>query len=354
MNNQRQEGKRLPYRYYDIYGFLIAVEDSISGPFEDEYRRFRMDNHDSERKIDLLVRRTDKVQKLPTKLLADSKGILLPFGENGNEVLCDEGVGAGFIFNMVEPFINWKDKCFMHAGAVSKNGRAMIFPAALDTGKTSTVMQLLQKGYDYLSDEWVVLDRKAIAYPFPKKIHIINHNLEGDKAMVLRAMNGNHVKYYLYRWYFRLWLLLYRHFPVRRVRALLGFFRPILFQDIQELLPDVNIGQPSSISHIFFLQRAQVTEIAIDEMDSDEVARRMAFWNLFEKREFIKEYYLYASTMNKHNSRIEGMLDHEMGIMRQAFQNARVFGVSLPDKSLYKETYRQLAAKVDNLFNLRD
>ena len=339
------------YKYYDIYGFLIAVEDELSGPFETEYRRFRVDGVKPERQPDLLVKRADNSQALPTRLLADTKGMLLPLGERQSELLCNEGIDAGVIFNMAEPFISWADKCFMHAGAVSKNGRAMLFPAALDTGKTSTVMQLLQKGYDYLSDEWVVLDRKATAYPFPKKIHIINHNLEGDKAMVLRALKGNYAAYYLYLWYFWIWLLFYRHFPVRRVRALLGFFRPILFQDIQALLPDIVIGQPSVISHVFYLQRAKVADITIDKMDSGEVARRMSFWNQFEKREFIKEYHLYAATRNVRNAMIERMLDHEMGIMHDAFSKAKVFRVSLPEDSLCKATYQRLAAMVDDLFH---
>jgi len=347
---EKQKGRQ--FRYYLIYGFLIAVDQAFSAPFEAEYSRFRLDTGGTHQP-DLLITRANGCEALPTRQRGAKNGMLLPLGEGDTELICDDGVAADFVFSMAEPCIAWDDKCFIHAGAVSKNGRAMLFPAVMDTGKTSTVMQLLHRGYAYIGDEWVVVDTNAKAYPFPKRVHIINHNLEGDKAMVLRALNGNHAAYQLYLWYFRIWLLFKQHFPVRRVRSLLGIFRPILCCDIQALLPDVTIAQPAAISYVFYLQRANVADITIEEMDGGEVARRMASWNQFEKREFIKEYHVYAATGIKPNHRIEGMLERETGIMRAAFRNAKVFKVSLPDSMLSKETFRQLAAAIDSLFNSR-
>jgi hypothetical protein len=65
------------------------------------------------------------------------------------------------------------DFIFVHAGAVARDGRAILLPAAMESGKSSLVLALLQRGYRYLSDEYGALDPvTARAYPFEKRVAI--------------------------------------------------------------------------------------------------------------------------------------------------------------------------------------
>jgi hypothetical protein len=59
----------------------------------------------------------------------------------------------------------------LHAGAVSRNGAAVLFPAPSGAGKSTLVAGLVQRGFDYVTDEAVAIDpRDATADAYPKPI----------------------------------------------------------------------------------------------------------------------------------------------------------------------------------------
>jgi hypothetical protein len=59
----------------------------------------------------------------------------------------------------------------LHAGAVARDGRALIISAAPDSGKTTLTAGLVAAGFSYLSDEAVLLDpRTGFVHPFPRAL----------------------------------------------------------------------------------------------------------------------------------------------------------------------------------------
>jgi hypothetical protein len=58
----------------------------------------------------------------------------------------------------------------IHAGAVSYKDRAVVFPAPMDTGKTTLVGALVCAGFDYLSDEAALIGMDGTLFPFPKPL----------------------------------------------------------------------------------------------------------------------------------------------------------------------------------------
>lgn len=66
-----------------------------------------------------------------------------------------------------------RDFLFLHAGAVARNGAALLLPARMDSGKSSLVTALLRSGWDYLSDELGSVDPvTGKIYAFPKLISL--------------------------------------------------------------------------------------------------------------------------------------------------------------------------------------
>lgn len=66
-----------------------------------------------------------------------------------------------------------RDYLLLHSGAVAKDGGAVLLPAKMDSGKSSTVVALLEAGFSYLSDEFGAIDPVTMrAYPVPKAIHL--------------------------------------------------------------------------------------------------------------------------------------------------------------------------------------
>lgn len=57
----------------------------------------------------------------------------------------------------------------VHASAASWRGRGLVFPAPMDSGKTTLVAGLVRAGFDYLTDEAALFDAEtAELHPFPK------------------------------------------------------------------------------------------------------------------------------------------------------------------------------------------
>lgn len=61
-------------------------------------------------------------------------------------------------------------RVFIHAGAVSWKGRAIVIPAQSFQGKSTLTAELVRRGALYYSDEYAILDRSAMVHPFPKKL----------------------------------------------------------------------------------------------------------------------------------------------------------------------------------------
>jgi hypothetical protein len=162
---------------YDIYGFVLAVDEGMKKAFDLEYWRFATKKA---KKVDLFVRKTEK-KGLPVKLRMDTKGISLPFARGDKTVWYEPGVPGDWVLYTIEPFLRWKDKCFLHCGAVEKDGAAIVFPAASGVGKTTMAMYLTGKGYSYLADDWLIVGQDGMAYPFYKTVHVFDYNLKDKR-----------------------------------------------------------------------------------------------------------------------------------------------------------------------------
>jgi len=66
----------------------------------------------------------------------------------------------------------------LHSAGVTKEGLSYIFPAYGGTGKTTTCMSLLQKGYNFLGDDLLLIDAVAgRVYPYPRPLHVFTYNI---------------------------------------------------------------------------------------------------------------------------------------------------------------------------------
>jgi len=59
---------------------------------------------------------------------------------------------------------------FVHAGVVGWHGRAIVIPGTSFSGKSRLVRALVRAGATYCSDEYAVLDRRGLVYPFAQPL----------------------------------------------------------------------------------------------------------------------------------------------------------------------------------------
>lgn len=94
--------------------------------------------------------------------------------------------------NVIDPVLQLKlagqGLSVVHASCVSKDGNAYLFPARSGGGKTTIALNLVQRGYRYLGDNFIILDRgEAISYISP--LNIATYNLAPIVRDSLTARN---------------------------------------------------------------------------------------------------------------------------------------------------------------------
>jgi hypothetical protein len=67
-----------------------------------------------------------------------------------------------------------KNRIFVHAGAVSWKGRAILLPGDSYAGKSTLVAALLKMGATYYSDEIAVLDEEGHLHAYPRDLQLRN------------------------------------------------------------------------------------------------------------------------------------------------------------------------------------
>ena len=64
------------------------------------------------------------------------------------------------------------DHAFIHAGVVVVGGSAVVVPGTSQSGKTTLVRALIERGALYASDEYAVVDRNGLIHPYPKPLTV--------------------------------------------------------------------------------------------------------------------------------------------------------------------------------------
>jgi hypothetical protein len=83
--------------------------------------------------------------------------------------------------NIVEPILRWtfvsRGYALVHAAGFVHEGLAHLITARTDTGKTTTMLKILEHGPAFISDDLVLVDRAGVAYTYPKPLTISAHTV---------------------------------------------------------------------------------------------------------------------------------------------------------------------------------
>jgi dolichol-phosphate mannosyltransferase len=93
--------------------------------------------------------------------------------------------------NVIEPLLRFllvlRGKMLLHAACVSLGGVTVMLSAKTDTGKTSTILDLLRQDHGlFLSDDMTIVGKDGVASRFPKPLTISSHTLHAVTQNRLR------------------------------------------------------------------------------------------------------------------------------------------------------------------------
>lgn len=125
-------------------------------------------------------------------------------GDNGIIHISNNLIGSMFISPLIDFLISFKMNergyPLVHSSCVSKNNHAYLFPARSGGGKTVMSLYFVEKGFDFLGDNFVVLDKDNVL-SFLSPLNIFTYNLAPiiKNNLGLKTRTILSLKYLLYK-----------------------------------------------------------------------------------------------------------------------------------------------------------
>jgi len=164
---------QLKLRFFDLEANIKSDSGNFISLFTQMYRRFQVDAPLPPAQTSaefILLTKPDNQWGKPVIIL---DGEVLP--------LSDPSLLEGYAYESILSAIvtRVRSHLLIHAGVVSCNGQGVILVADARHGKTTLVLELIRRGFQFLSDEMAALGRAdRLVHPFPRSLRIRTGTLQ--------------------------------------------------------------------------------------------------------------------------------------------------------------------------------
>lgn len=227
----------------------------------------------------------------------------------------------------IEPVLRYKlnsNGFFMiHSSSVATSEGAFVFPASPSVGKTSTMLNWLNEGKDFMADEFTILSQDAVySYPTPLRLH--DYNLTANPFIKKDMSQRDKFQIYL-----RTWIL----------RLTLGYGDVTHEVNIWDVFPKVKICDKSRLNKIVIFTKYSGEDVQIEEMSASELIDRLIIINRFETSRFTDYLQAYEYvTKTKHKDGFWEKMRENGG---RIFQEKQYYAFNIPQKYTRK-TFDQI------------
>jgi putative flippase GtrA len=181
--------------------------------------------------------------------------------------------------NVVEALLRFvlvnKGYMLLHSATVRLGGETIMLSAQTDTGKTGTILRLLQEHPDraaFLSDDMTIINGDGEALSFPKPLTISSHTMRAvnknvlslPRRLVLGVQSRIHSKEGR-----QLALLLARlNIPIIAINAITQILVPPPKYMIDRLVPSARYSDTGTVQEIFIIGRGPQAEEAVSHEEA--------------------------------------------------------------------------------------
>jgi len=167
--------------------------------------------------------------------------------------------------NLVEPILRWeftrRGFALAHGACVARGRDAFMITARTDTGKTTTMLKLLDaQPYSFLADDLTIVSPNGDVLPYPKPLTISNHTLHAVKRprlnrreritlplqSRLHSRSGRRFAFILAK----------TGMPVATVNTVVQLLVPPPKYPVQRLVPGVEIAKGAKLAGLLVIQRS--------------------------------------------------------------------------------------------------
>jgi putative flippase GtrA len=182
--------------------------------------------------------------------------------------------------NLVEPILRFllvqQDRMLLHAATITIKGETITLSAKTDTGKTGTILRLLQAhGGEFYSDDMVIVDGDGLLRRYPKPLTISAHtvrstpshrlNVRSRLTLPLQSRLHSRQGRTAGKWLGR------RNLPIMSMNAVVQALCPPPKYVITDLV-DCRIGLTTRLQHLFIIdrgERAAVSQVSLETGAAD-------------------------------------------------------------------------------------
>lgn len=275
----------LAHNTYDIHG-IVSIDSEVALPELERFRTERLRGHPTVR---VRIGRLNRTQSELVATLAflarhtrfDERLGRLGFGVDIAIGKTIQVVASPLLkysphvlyTNVVEPILRWtfpkKGYALVHAACIARGGKAFLVTARTDTGKTTTILRLLDSDrFAFLSDDLTLIapDGRVLAYPKP--LTVSRHTVSAlRRALLTRAERFALVlQSRLHSRSGRRFamLLATARLPVATINAIVQLLVPPPKFHIERLVPEVMPARQGRLAGLFVIERSgEVSSLAL-------------------------------------------------------------------------------------------
>jgi hypothetical protein len=177
--------------------------------------------------------------------------------------------------NLVEPVLRWsfveRGYALVHGATIAFGDQAYMITARTDTGKTTTLLKILnhQRRYtdnaSFISDDMTLVSPDGVAMTYPKPMTISHHTVQAVNSAVLtrrerlvllyqsriHSRSGRKIAFFLGK----------TKLPMASINSIVQFLVPPPKYNVQRLVPRVKLARTARLAGLFIIERGQ------EEMD---------------------------------------------------------------------------------------
>ena len=223
------------------------------------------------------------------------------FAELGGrcEIVCEHGLAA---VPLLIPILNLAvlrgGAAPLHASAFVFEGTGVVATGWSKGGKTEALLAFMSRGAEYVGDEWVYVSADGErVHGIPEPIRVWDWHLRHLPEYRARLRAGDRARLAAIRSAIALESSLAATgasglAPARALTRLSPLLRRQLFVDVPpETLFEGGLGTLSGgFDRLFFLTSHEGSDVAVEQIDPLEVARRMVFSHQHERLDFLGSY----------------------------------------------------------------
>jgi hypothetical protein len=343
--------------YYDIHG-LVCVESEGRLPELEDFRVPKLSGADIKVQITALPAKPpsnggpsgdDPFVFAKRYAEVGTRGFGVDIEVNGKvDVQTTRLVGRSphvLYTNVVEPILRWRiveqGYALIHGACLVDGEDAYLITARTDTGKTTTVLKMLDTyPYEFISDDLTLVAPDGTVLPYPKPLTISNHTAHAVKRAQLswfeRAALPLQSRLHSRSGRRFAFLLTKFHLPAASMNAVVQWIIPPPKYRVSRLIPDVRIARKGKLAGMIVIQRGTDAVELLSDVDAlDILLANTEDAYGFPPYHAIEEFLLGSSGQN--------LRSHERQIIASALEG-------VPAALLTRET-RDWAAQIPGLID---